>query len=122
MGPSVYKGGVLFFKGKIYLREDSPLIPTIITEIHSSTHKGYHKTMHRVRPIFYWQGMRSQIREFIKQCDTCQRRKSENTAPAGLLQPLPVPMQIWADISMDFIDGLPISKGKSTIYVVIDRL
>lgn len=66
--------------------------------------------------------MRSHINNFIKQCDTCQGRKSGNTSPAGLLQPLPVPMRVWADISMDFIDGLPASKGKTTIYVVVDRL
>lgn len=122
VGPWDYKDGVLFFKGRIYMREDSPLIPTIISEIHGSTHEGYHKTMHRIRSIFYWKGMRSHIRQFIRQCHTCQRHKSEHLTPSGLLQPLPVPTQIWADISMDFIDGLHNSKGKTTIYVVVDRL
>lgn len=77
IGPWVYNEGVLFFKGRIYLREDSPLITTIVQEIHSSMHEGYHKTLHRVRSTFYWKGMRSHIKDFIKQCDTCQHHKSE---------------------------------------------
>lgn len=68
------------------------------------------------------EGMRSTIRKFIAACDICQRHKVEQLASAGLLQPLPIPQQVWEDIYMDFIDGLPISNGKSTILVVVDRL
>nr|XP_034898556.1 uncharacterized protein LOC118036834 [Populus alba] len=36
--------------------------------------------------------------------------------------PLLVPHQIWEDILMDFIDGLPKSRGKNVIFVVVDHL
>ncbi|KAJ9568381.1 hypothetical protein OSB04_004347 [Centaurea solstitialis] len=66
--------------------------------------------------------MTNTIREFVQACDTCQRYKAATTAPAGLLQPLPIPNAIWDDISLDFITGLPKSKGFDVILVVVDRL
>lgn len=52
----------------------------------------------------------------------CQQNKYETQFPPRLLQPLPIPMKIWHEISMDFIMGLPSCKGKSVIFVVVDRL
>jgi len=66
--------------------------------------------------------MRKEIKQFNRACDVCQQNKHENTHPAGLLQLLPIPTRVWADISMDFGEGLPPSQGHSIILVVVDRL
>lgn len=58
----------------------------------------------------------------VRNCSICQSVKYDTTAYPGLLQPLPIPTEVWTDVSMDFITGLPLSQGKSVILVVVDML
>jgi hypothetical protein len=48
--------------------------------------------------------------------------KAEHHRPAGLLQPLEIPIWKQDDISMDFIVGLPrTQKGNDSIWVIVDH-
>lgn len=51
----------------------------------------------------------------------CQQVKAERVPYPGLLQPLPVPDQAWKVITMDFIEGLPVSSGFNYILVIVDK-
>lgn len=117
-----YNDGVIFYKSRIYLHSQCTLIPAIMEEMHGISHEGFDKTRYRIRQVLYWKKMAATIKQFIRSCSTCQRHKTETVAPTGLLSPLPIPMRVWEDISMDFIEGLPKSEGKTVIYVVVDRL
>ncbi|GMJ09808.1 hypothetical protein HRI_004650000 [Hibiscus trionum] len=66
--------------------------------------------------------MRKDEHRFVLDCEIYQRMKSYSLASVGLLQPLPISSQVFEDISMDFITGLPKSNGKKVILVVVDRL
>jgi hypothetical protein len=52
----------------------------------------------------------------------CQQNKNEDILPPRLLQTLPIPTGVWTDITMDFVEGLPLSQGHSIILVVVYRL
>ncbi|KAL0319602.1 UNVERIFIED_CONTAM: Transposon Ty3-G Gag-Pol polyprotein [Sesamum radiatum] len=53
---------------------------------------------------------------------TFAKNQKQNTCHTLDVQPLAIPTQAWASISMDFIEGLPKSEGKDCILVVVDRL
>jgi hypothetical protein len=83
---------------------------------------GSPKPMKGSNVLFFWDGMKQDICNFVIECDVCQHNKGETVKSPGTLQPLPIPPAIWRDISMDFIIGLPQSGNKSVMMVVVDRL
>nr|CAG8669347.1 10086_t:CDS:2 [Entrophospora candida] len=67
--------------------------------------------------------LRTNIQKYITSCDSCQRNKSNNKQPAGLLQPLSTPLKHWEQVMMDFIVQLPTTcKGYDAIVVIVDHL
>jgi hypothetical protein len=115
----------LRYKGRLYLSKQSKLKSTVLSEFHATPtvgHSGFTKTYDRVKRSFFWDGMKQDIRNFVAECDVCQRNNGETVKSPSTLQPLPIPPAIWKDISMDFITGLPKSENKSVIMVVVDRL
>lgn len=116
--------GVLKYQGHIWIGVDPGTQKTLIAALHDSAaggHSGFHATYNWVRRLFAWKGLKIMVKEFVQQCQTCQKAKTERISPAGLLQPLPIPKRAWAVISLDFIEGLPTSGGYNVILVVVDK-
>ena len=119
-----WKNDLLWYKGRIYLSANSKFKTKVCKESHHCPavgHVGFYKTYYNERESFVLKGMNSEIHKYVAECDTCQRNKAENISSPRLLNPLHIPNQKWEEISMDFIEGLPILDGKEKILVV-DRL
>jgi hypothetical protein len=111
-------------RGKVVVGKDPELQDKLIFMFHNSAmggHSGMTVTAKTIGGLFYWKGQQKHIRQFIKECNVCQRNKHENMVSLGLLQPLPIPSAPFIDINMDFVEGLPKSEGKDVILVVVNH-
>ena len=91
----------LLYKGGFYLSKQSQLKSTILFELHATPtteHSGFTKTHDKVKRSFFWDGMKQDIRNFVIECDVCQRNKGETVKSSGTLQPLLIPPSIYRDI------------------------
>jgi len=115
----------LYYKGRLVLSPDSTWIPKLLQEFHTSSiggHSGIYRTCRRMAQSLFCIGMKGKITNFVAAYHVCQRSKYQASSPTELLQPLPIPKAIWEEISMNFIVGLPKSKGFDVVPVVVDRL
>lgn len=110
----------IYYKGRVYIPEISELRSKFLSEIHSSPtggHSGVKSTLSRISATFYWPRLKEAVKMLVKMCQHCQQYKTSTQKPFWLLTPLPIPT-----LSMDFITHLPLPNGKSTIWVIVDRL
>jgi hypothetical protein len=113
--------GLVLHKGRVFVPSASAILPDVLQLAHTSGHEGIQKTLQRLRAEFFVEHDRRVVRDYVRSCATCQWNKTEALHPAGLLQPLPVPARVWADIAMDFVEALPKVHGKSVLLNMVDR-
>jgi hypothetical protein len=65
--------------------------------------------------------MKAQTKDFVQSCATCQQAKTDRSKYPGLLEPLPTPDAAWQMVTMDFVEGLPLSGSANSIVVVVDK-
>jgi len=66
--------------------------------------------------------MRSDVTDYVRSCDPCQKIKHDRGSGVGYLQPLEIPTNPYDHLTLDFITGLPLSHNKDAILVVVDKL
>ncbi|GJV67926.1 putative nucleotidyltransferase, ribonuclease H, partial [Tanacetum coccineum] len=119
--PDFFLHNGFLFKGNQLCIPDSSLRLQIIKELHGEGHVGRDRTLQLVQASYFWPTIRKEVDRYVKRCRVCQVSKG-TTTNSGLYMPLPVPLQLWVDISLDFVLGLPrTQKGNDSIFVVVDH-
>jgi len=65
--------------------------------------------------------MKSDIKQIVASCTICLQAKPDHAKYLGLLSLLPVPVESWKVILMDFIEGLPRSDVANCVMVDVDK-
>ena len=104
------------------LRQHCSLREEILRDVHNTGHVGTGKMIELVSRNFYWPRMRRSIADFVRGCPVCQQNKQRRHKLYGKLRSLGLPTRRWAEINIDFIVALPVTRrGFDAIMVVIDR-
>jgi len=116
--------GVLQFRGKIYVLQNSDLRRRIVSLCHDTIagHPRRWKTLELVSRNYWWPQMSRYIRQYISTCDLCLRTKPIRQPPVGELHALRIPDSRWDTLSVDFIVKLPLSSGHDTVMTVVDSV
>jgi len=86
--------GVLQFRGKIYVPQNSDLQRQIVSLCHDTKVTGYPgcwKTLELVSRNYWWPQMSRYIGQYVSTCDLCLRTKPIRQAPVSELYPLWIP-------------------------------
>lgn len=85
-----------------------------------SAHFGVNKTYQHLLQYFYWPRIKSDVREFIKTCTTCQLTgKPNQTIKPVPLYPIPVIEQPFQQLLVDCVGPLPPSKSGSVYLLTV---
>lgn len=88
----------------------------------TTCHGGIAKTLERLKRYFYWPKMASQVKLFIKNCETCKETKPCNQNLKPEIGKQVITDRPFQKLYIDFMGKYPRSKnGNSYIFIVMDH-
>ena len=117
---------IIFFKGKNYIPRDDDLRWDITRLFHDHETAGHPReleTYNALRQHYWWPGLRTYVKNYVRGCGTCQQFKINRSlsCPSFLPTEGSHSMRPFANCSMDFITDLPPVNGFDSILVVVDQ-
>lgn len=97
---------------KLVIPEDEQF--RIITACHitSVAHIGVDKTANRISDRYYWKGIYKDVRDFVRNCDSCQKVTKKQKTTKTEMEPIIVPATTWKRITIDLIGPYNDDNGK----------
>ena len=85
----------------------------------SARHPGEIKTLNAIKEHYWWPGMRSFIKNYVKGCGICQQFKINRNPSNPSYIPIPGPMntRLFTNCSMDMITDLPPIKLENGMII-----
>lgn len=111
MKPHFLEDGTLFYNHRslgalrVIKEHDKDAILRGCHSSNVSGHQGVNRTEKKIAERYFWPGMTSDIREFIRGCDKCQRQNNLKKISAPL-QPIQVNDEAFAMVGMDLVGPL----------------
>ena len=109
--------------GQILVPESLQL--SVLKRFHDSPyagHLGTQKTIARLKRRYLWPGMTKMIKDYVRNCVICAKRKAIGSSKAPL-KPIPPPEHVWQMMAMDIVGPLtPSQEGHCYILVMGEYL
>lgn len=103
------KDELSFVDGLLH-RGERMVIPQSLTsrllEIAHETHPGIVRTKQRLRDLYWWPGMDTQVERMVHNCPTCQAADKSARTASPPLHPVPLPLAPWSKLGMDIVGPL----------------
>lgn len=109
-------------KSLVIPAECRKIVLSVAHESPLAGHFSHRKTESRVRDQFYWPAMSSDIRDYCKSCDKCQRMSQKGRLRPVPLKPMPIQTEPFSRVAIDLVGPLspPSSEGHRFILTLVD--
>lgn len=119
------RGDLLLYEDRLCVPSTSILCTRLIQEAHdqvSSAHPSAKKTYQLLARKYYWKGMESSCKRYVRNCIACRKAHPRQTRVPGMIHPLLIPDRPMQHLCIDFKEFPRDRSGYDMIMVVIDRL
>ena len=94
---------------------------TCYHELPFTAHQGVQRTIEFISKKYWWETMKQDVAQFIKECKECAQRKTGHKAKAPLGE-IPVATEFLDVVSLDIVGPLPVTEqGNKYLLTFIDH-
>jgi hypothetical protein len=116
------RDGIIRFKNRLFVPPTQAIRDELLRRHHDDPYAGHFgtaRTAELLRRKYHWQSMDSDVAEYVRSCDICQKTKVKRHIPYGKMEALPSPRAPWKEIALDFMSGVPPSMRGGVAYDAI---